>query len=178
MLNRCFELSALAVVVALSACPEDTRAGTYADAYLDVLEARPPGLEPGSDEEQLALKRFIGYMETLSEQTIREATNDIYAPDAYLNDTRSTAQGVDAIRNHLLESIGAAQSLDVKVLEVVGDEGDYFVRWLMDVRFAGLEPQTLARAVGMTHVRFDGQGRVTLHQDFWDTAGLGSRIQA
>ena len=45
---------------------------------------------------------------------------------------------------------------------------NYYFRWTMDTRMKHLAPGKTVRTIGITMVRFDPQGRVILHQDFWD----------
>ena len=49
-------------------------------------------------------------------------------------------------------------------------EGNYYFRWQMTIRFKRLARGEEQRSIGMTHVRFDPEGKVVLHQDFWDSA--------
>jgi hypothetical protein len=47
----------------------------------------------------------------------------------------------------------------------------------MRLRFLKLAGGEEKRSIGMSHVRFDADGRVELHQDFWDSAaGLWEHV--
>jgi hypothetical protein len=41
----------------------------------------------------------------------------------------------------------------------------------MTIRFKRFARAEDKRGVGMTRVRFDSEGKVLLHQDFWDSTG-------
>ena len=47
---------------------------------------------------------------------------------------------------------------------------NYYFRWTMDTRMKNLAHGKTVRTIGITMVRFDSEGRVILHQDFWDSA--------
>ena len=51
-----------------------------------------------------------------------------------------------------------------------GFHADYYFRWEMNLQFKKLRKGVLNRSQGMSHIRFDAEGRVVLHQDFWDSA--------
>ncbi len=41
----------------------------------------------------------------------------------------------------------------------------------MDIRFKNYNQGRIARSVGISHLRFDTEGKIILHKDFWDAAG-------
>jgi hypothetical protein len=45
---------------------------------------------------------------------------------------------------------------------------EYYLRWIMNMRFEMSGDTVDSKSVGMTHVRTDGSGQVVIHQDFWD----------
>ncbi len=47
-------------------------------------------------------------------------------------------------------------------------EGNYYFRWIMHLTLKRNREKPI-QAVGMSHVRFDTQGYITFHQDYWDT---------
>jgi hypothetical protein len=42
----------------------------------------------------------------------------------------------------------------------------------MQARFTPVRREVISDTLGVTHIRFNAQGEVVLHQDFWDS-GLG-----
>ena len=73
--------------------------------------------------------------------------------------------------------------MKVTVVDVARSGANYYVRWTMEVRFKGARDSVFT--IGMTQLRFNEQGLIVFHQDFWDsTAGffehlpvLGSAIR-
>jgi hypothetical protein len=47
---------------------------------------------------------------------------------------------------------------------------DYYIRWQMTVRADALSNGKPVVSYGTTQFRFDDQGRVLIHKDFWDAA--------
>lgn len=141
--------------------------------YLDTvnrMQAEGPALESASSAERRAVERFQNLLGDFKAPDFEDRIRDVYAEHAFFNDTLKTVRGVEEIEHYLLASAAAIDEGRVEFLDWVESDGNYYFRWVMTLRFkrfAGSEPQ---HSVGMTHIRFDAQGKVVLHQDFWDSS--------
>ena len=150
--------------------------------YLDVLERcrreLPLAFERGSPAETEALVRFARFFSDFSPDKVARLVDQTYAPDIWFNDTLKTLNGRDALRSYLKHSAEAVQSCRVEILDTLSnDRGDYYVRWTMVIRFKRFKPGQDTQTIGISHLRFDRDGLVRLHQDYWDsTAGLFEHI--
>ena len=132
--------------------------------------ANVQGPARGSAAEQAAITRFENFLANLDEKTARDETTKVYAPDAYLNDTLKTLHGSAAIREYFIKTAQGLDSMKVSFDDQAVSGRNYYFRWTMDTRMKHLAPGKNVRTIGVTMVRFDPQGRVLLHQDFWDSA--------
>lgn len=150
--------------------------------YLDTwrrLQAEGAPFAAGSKEEARAIARFQDVLADFKAPGLAARAAEVYAPGAWFNDTLKTVRGGEAIGNYLGKTAEALESGTVEFLDVVGSNGDYYVRWEMRLRFARLDRGTTHSSVGMSHLRFDRDGRVVLHQDFWDpVSGLFEHVPA
>ncbi len=137
-------------------------------AYLDFLKERPGANLQGPSERE-ALARLKDYLSNLNKEHIRENTTSTYSADAYLNDTLKTEIGAAAIEKYFLGTAENADEIRVEIQDVVRSGNDYYLRWVMDVKFKKFHRGKSFRTVGMTHARFNDQGLVILHQDYWDS---------
>ena len=137
-------------------------------AYRDFLRSHP-GADLRGPGEKEAIFRFQSFLATFAEDTLRRDTTAVYAPDAWFNDTLKTVRGAEAIRAYYLGTIANTESITVEFTDVARSDNDYYFRWVMDVRFRAFARGRTVRTIGMTHVRFDANGRVLLHQDYWDS---------
>jgi hypothetical protein len=150
--------------------------------YLSVLERLrhelPQAFPRGSSAEQAALARFAAFFADFSPNKIERLVDLTYAADVWFNDTLKTVRGREALRGYLAHSASAVQSCRVKILDTLSNEGgDYFVRWHMVIRFKRFKPNEDTETVGISHLRFDRDGLVALHQDYWDaTQGLFEHV--
>jgi len=139
------------------------------DVYLQELRDRPGANLQGAAE-KAALERIQTYLSNLTEDNISRTTLDVYAPNAFFNDTLKTEHGAEQIRKYFLETAKNVDSITVEFEDVSRSGNDYYLRWVMDVEFKKFQRGTKFRTIGMTHIRFDGDGKVILHQDYWDSA--------
>jgi len=150
-------------------------------SYQDALARTDPEkigtVATGSPEERAALGRFVELFGNLTAETVRARAKSVYAPDAYFNDTLKTLIGAEAIEAHLVRSAEAAEEVTVDVVDVAQSGANYYLRWVMDVRFKSLKKGEVVRSIGVSHIRFNREGQVVLHQDYWDaTTGLFEHI--
>lgn len=141
------------------------------------LEKRGAPLERGSELERQAIARFQALLGDFKAPDFRSRVREVYAPGVWFNDTLKTIEGVEALEKYLGKSGDALEIGTVEFLDLVVSNGNYYFRWEMSLRFARFDRGTTHRSIGMSHVRFDHQGRVVLHQDFWDSsAGLFEHV--
>ncbi len=153
----------------------------YSPAYRRAYETTDPAkagyLRPGSAEEQKALSRFSLFFSALTPDNVRGLLREAYAPDVYFNDTLKEINGTDALEPYLLRSAEAVESCTVKILDVASNRGEYYVRWAMQIRFKKFRKGETQTSIGMTHLRFNSEGKVIFHQDYWDaSANLFEKI--
>ena len=170
-----------AIVVALTltfsaGCATVPRDGAEANwmEYLETqrsIESEGTPFAAGSEEERRSVERFQKLLSDFKAPDFEEQIREVYAEDAFFNDTLKTVRGVDAIEEYLVATAEAVERGTVEFLDVVGGNGNYYFRWSMTIRFKQIARGEDKRSVGMTHVRFDSEGKVLLHQDFWDSTG-------
>lgn len=138
---------------------------------LQTLETAGPPLVEESDEERRAVERFQSLLSDFKAPDFSERILEVYAEEVFFNDTIKTLHRVEDLQEYLTATSEAIDKGTVDFLDVVADNGNYYFRWVMTIRFKRLARGEEKRSVGMTHVRFDAAGRVVLHQDFWDSVG-------
>ncbi len=129
-------------------------------------------LTPGSDEERLAFNRVQRYFTSMTAASVREQTSLVYAPQGYLNDTLVAIEGSGNIEAYFAHTAGQVRTLSIQFLERAPVGTDWYGRWQMTVVADGLNSGQPILTYGVTQFRFDAQGRILIHKDFWD-AGSG-----
>lgn len=139
---------------------------------LNRVEAHPIGMVAvGSPEEAAALKRFEEFFGSMTVEKARHETAQVYAPNALLYDTLKLVEGASAIAEYFEATAKRASGVTVRVEDVARVSERHYLRWCMDITWSRFKKGQTTRSAGVTLLRFDGEGRVALHYDFWDSAG-------
>jgi hypothetical protein len=129
----------------------------------------PPGA--GSAAETQAIARFTAFFSSFAPGRVAQLLEGTYAQDVYFNDTLKVVHGREALSHYLGESAAAVEDCRVEIQEVTRTANDeHLVRWAMMIRFKRFQRGRDTWTVGMSHLRFDSQGRVVYHQDYWNAA--------
>lgn len=163
-------VSSLVVVAVLlfgAAGCSQTRQPTYADAYREAL-TRYQGTTAVTED---MTDRFVAFFSshTHGNGTIPDPA-ELYGERLYFSDTLLTTDDRDAALAHLRRMHESTESLDVTVLDRLVRGQDVYLIWQMTAVFTPVSGAVTSNTVGVTHLRFDADGRIILHQDFWDSA--------
>lgn len=163
---RCILLAAAAALLAgCSGGPTD-----FTGEYREALAARPGKVFADADQGRRAAQVFTELYADLSEENVRRRVRDTYAPDAWFNDTLATEVGIDAIEKYLLKTARGSEMIKGTTQDVAVSGADCYVRWTLEFRTKNLAGGKPVITEGVSQLRFDEQGRIILHQDFWNPA--------
>jgi steroid delta-isomerase len=116
-----------------------------------------------------AVARVVAFYEGLTPAAVASIA-DLYAPQAYFRDPFNEVQGVDAIRAIFERMFGHLDDCRFHVTDtVVGARGALLV-WDFEFRIRRHRPDVRQTIHGSSHLRFDAEGRVIYHRDYWDAA--------
>ncbi|NKI34430.1 nuclear transport factor 2 family protein [Wenzhouxiangella sp. XN79A] len=136
-------------------------------AYHDALETHP-GSTAAIDA---GLREFGEVFADLTRSDTAERMAALYAEEVYFNDTLLTLTTGRAVADYMGATGEKLDSSEVIVHRTLRDGVDVYVRWDMHFATSAFGMKIDSKTIGMTHLRFDDDGRVVLHQDFWDAAG-------
>lgn len=140
------------------------------DLYHQALATPAHQFSPGSPEETRALNQFKILFGNLSEENIREQTEKTYAPELFFYDTLKVLSDRDELEEYLIETARNTESVHATVEDIARSGPDYYLRWTMEIRMKNFQRGKTLKSVGVTHLRFDSDGKIILHHDYWDAA--------
>lgn len=114
------------------------------------------------------LARLVRFYENLSPQTVAQV-RAIYALDASFKDPFNEVRGHAAIVRIFEHMYVQVLQPRFTVVSSIARGGEAFLTWEFHFhmkRLAGA-PQCVR---GATHIRFDADGLVAMHRDYWDAA--------
>lgn len=159
---------ALILLIALTGCsggPTD-----FTKEYREALTARPGKVFSDPEQGRRAVKVFTELYADLSEENVRQRVRQTYAPEAWFNDTLATEVGIEAIEKYLLKTALGSEVIKGTTQDVAVSGADCYVRWTLEFRTKNLAGGKPIVTEGVSQLRFDEQGRIILHQDFWNPA--------
>ena len=142
-------------------------------ALTATAEDQVGGLEKGSPAEQEAIERFKKFNSDFSAANITNQTKTVYAPGVYFRDPFKEIHGEVEFEQYLLRGSSAVAqfSMDWKDVAVGGD--NYYFRWIMSVKLKRDDKKAApSLTTGISHVRFNRDGLVVFHQDYFDGAAF------
>ena len=112
--------------------------------------------------------RVVAMFESITPADVSRLA-EFYAPDARFKDPFNEVQGVPAIARVFAHMFVALDAPRFVVRDIVVDGEQCFLTWDFLFRFKRFSrDEQVVR--GGSHLRFDAQGRVALHRDYWDAA--------
>lgn len=141
----------------------------FTGEYRAALGARP-GVPLTPQSARVAVEGFAGLYGDLTISNVTANTRKVYASDAWFNDTIATEVGIAAIEKYLLRTAEGADVVSADINDVAVSGSDCYVRWTMEIRTKNLAGGRPVVTEGVSQLRFDREGRIVLHQDFWNPA--------
>ena len=119
---------------------------------------------------RLAVTALIDFFDGLSPETVARFP-EYYAADACFKDPFNEVRGLPPIQRIFMHMFSQVAEPRFVVLERVVDEQGALLVWELRYRPQGrwgkAKPQVIR---GASHLRFDADGKVVWHRDYWDAA--------
>jgi limonene-1,2-epoxide hydrolase len=167
----CF--TALAVTLALFVCtssaPRDF-VGNGRTALDRTQSAVTHTAQAPKQSVDASIERFLALFSEFEPAAVEAAARRAYAPDAYFHDGFAELEGGETVAAYLRRTAEASTELKVRIEDRVVADGEVYLRWTMLFTTAGSRSRTIV-APGITHLRFDDEGRIVYHRDYWDASG-------
>jgi ketosteroid isomerase-like protein len=114
------------------------------------------------------LQNVVRFFENISPASVAQLSS-IYTEEVFFKDPFNEVRGIEAVTAifaHMFEQVDAPRFV-VTTSVLQGNEA--FLTWdfLFRMKRFATEEQCIR---GATHVRFEEDGRVSLHRDYWDAA--------
>ena len=140
----------------------------YPAQYRQALTDFPgdPAVQPATVE------RVIEFLAELGDPSTGSAAADLYAEDLHFSDALMVTRDKQTVVDHFTRLSKAGTRVDVQIHQTLQSDSDIYLIWSMQARFTPLRKEVTSDTLGVTHFRFNRQGQIILHQDFWDS-GLG-----
>ena len=125
--------------------------------------------QPAKPSVEANVDAIVQFFETLSPAALEQIPR-FYAEDAVFKDPFNEVRGLQAINQIFAHMYVALDKPHFVVQERIVQGQQCFLVWDFKFRFKRFDTTTLQTVRGGSHLKFDGNGRISLHRDYWDAA--------
>ena len=116
-----------------------------------------------------AVQNLINFFERLDPDSLKNLAN-IYSQEARFKDPFNDVlgvKGIESIFTHMFETLDSPRFI---VTERIVQDRQCFLVWEFRFRFKRFDTESMQTIHGGSHLKFNADGKVTLHRDYWDAA--------
>jgi Uncharacterized conserved protein (DUF2358) len=124
--------------------------------------------EPDVNRNQ-KIQPLIKLYNEIKQVSLADQIAQTYADKLFFNDTIVTLHNRQDLLKYLQHTQQQLDSMSFEVLSVQEKGHDLLVRWTMHTRFTVMGQRRSIQSIGMSHLRFNSEGKIILHQDYWDS---------
>ena len=115
------------------------------------------------------LDPLIRFFETITPESVSRFP-EFYAENAWFKDPFNEVRGVGAIQRVFSHMFGQVDEPRFVVSEQVADANGAVLIWTFHYRSRGAAKTSAEQVMrGVSHLKFDSDGKVAYHRDYWDT---------
>jgi hypothetical protein len=142
--------------------------------YQNALEWTDPSHfkipESGSDAECAMLKQVEDLFTDYTYDNLQVKLPKVYAEKIYFRDAFKQFNASSQLLPYMLQGVNAVAGVQFVFNHTMRSKDEFFIEWTMSIRFKGKED--FESSIGMSRFRFDSEGQVIFHQDYWDPTTL------
>lgn len=181
IVTKCIQIPVLTVLaLCLSACSttsdqmhtQTTPDATYRQALASTDPARFDLPAPGTEAEQAMLERVKFLFSHYNYENLSRHVTEVYASEVYFRDAFKQFSQAGQIRDYMLEGLKPLTQAEFVFNRAARSGGDFYFDWTMRLDFKKTAPGTWEESIGMSHMRFNSEGKVIFHQDYWDPTDI------
>jgi len=155
----------------IGADPRHTATGPNA-LYTEWLDKTAElAVEPdGQSQEKAWIEKVQNAFSPFTPETTQKNFPIAYAENFYFRDAFHTFTDREEMVAYMVKSAEMSPGVTFEFSPVVREGIDFYLPWVMILPGKdGEEPQ---RSIGMSQLRFNEEGQVIFHQDYWDSADV------
>ena len=114
------------------------------------------------------LDPLIRFFESITPESVSRFP-EFYAENAWFKDPFNEVRGVETIQRIFSHMFGQVDEPRFVVSERVADANGAVLVWTFHYRSRGASNAEEYIIRGVSHLKFDADGKVAFHRDYWDT---------
>lgn len=174
-----YTIASIAFIALYSGCrsaPSSAPLESYYRALSDTAPENMRLIEAGTEAEQAAIQHFIDVFSQFDAENLAGGISGLYAEEVYFQDTLVELHTGAEVEEYFLSTLDAVAECTFDIVDVAVSNGNYYFRWEMTLLLERYKDEPADVSIGMTHIRFNEEGRIVFHQDYWDSANLYKKL--
>lgn len=128
--------------------------------------------EGGSAREAEMLERVESLFTNYTEENLRDEVTEVYADKVYFRDAFKQFDRSSEIRDYFLHGLSSLNAAEFEFRRIIRSGDEFYIDWVMRLDFKKTPGGSWEESIGMTHMRFNSEGQVIFHQDYWDPTDI------
>ncbi len=145
-------------------------------AYREALERTDPAKydlpAAGSEEEAAMLDAVRSLYGEYTRENLSAHLSEVYADEVYFRDAFRQLSTSGAMLEYMLAGLEPLEGAEFVFNDIARSGGDFYIDWTMRLDFKSTPSGTWEESIGMTKMRFNSEGKVIFHQDYWDPTDI------
>jgi hypothetical protein len=126
----------------------------------------------GSPAESQMLSNLESLFTNYTYSNLDENVTKVYAESVYFRDAFKYLTKAEAIREYFLHGLKPVTAVRFEFKRILRKDDEFYIDWTMAIDFKKTPPETWEESIGMSHFRFNDEGQVIFHQDYWDPSDI------
>ncbi|HAV13389.1 MAG TPA: hypothetical protein DCX06_07875 [Opitutae bacterium] len=126
----------------------------------------------GSAEEAAMLDAVTQLFANYNAENLAANIEKVYAEEVYFRDAFKQLDSASAIREYMLAGLEPLEGCEFVFNNISRAGGDFYFDWTMRLDFKKTPTGTWEESIGISRMRFNSEGQVVFHQDYWDPTDI------
>lgn len=118
------------------------------------------------------IERVKHLFSNYTRENLEAMVTEVYAEEVYFRDAFKQFSRAEDIREYMLAGLAPLDQSEFVFNRVARSGSDYYFDWTMRLDFKKTPPDTWEESIGVSHMRFNSEGKVIFHQDYWDPTDI------
>lgn len=132
-------------------------------------------IESNREKIDQTVATFIDVFQRYEQQELAQSIPDLYSSNAFLNDRIHSVRGMEKIAQYFDSTFEKMNDSDFTIHETIYGAKDVYLRWTMRIQLKESSPYHAF--IGMSQFRFNEEGKIIYHQDYWDFSEILSTVR-
>lgn len=113
--------------------------------------------------------RVVEVFEHLTPESVAQL-GAIYSPNVWFKDPFNDVRGLPQVQRIFSHMFVALDQPRFVVTDIIADGGQCFLTWNFEFHLRRFDRSTLQTIRGSSHLKFNTDGLIEFHRDYWDAA--------